>query len=60
MLTIFLSHLCGEEDPTLDAQGNVLFLSHLCGEEVGIIIMKAYTQFLSHLCGEEELCFEVV
>ena len=52
--SVFLSHLCGEEDRLEKYAKHFTFLSHLCGEEVAARHVERSDSFLSHLCGEEE------
>ena len=50
---MFLSHLCGGEELTVNGGIGYSFLSHLCGGEANPRPSASEVVFLSHLCGGE-------
>nr|WP_155733149.1 hypothetical protein [Moraxella catarrhalis] len=51
--TVFLSDLCGREEPFIYEIGSRLFLSDLHGREVFVLSDCNLCVFLSDLCGRE-------
>ena len=54
-MTIFLSHLSGDEDVASGNAGLLVFLSHLSGDEGYVATRNADFDFLSHLSGDEDI-----
>ena len=59
LLAIFLSYLCGSEQPLNAIPKTGKFLSYLCGSELFVKPGETIYAFLSYLCGSEPVMTSV-